>query len=197
MPLLLFSQQVMSSSLWPHGLQHARLPCPSLSPRVCSNSCPLNWRCHPTILSCHPLLFLPSIFHSISVFSNELALHSRYQHIGASASVLTTGYSGLISFRIDWFNLLAVQGTLKSLLQDCNSKASILRCSAFFMAQLSHSYMTTGKATTLNVTSLLFNILPRFVTEQLTPWKSACILDRAECLPLLFPRERFLLYIWV
>ena len=151
------------------------------------------------LILCHRLFLLPSIFPSIRVFSNESALLIRWpKYCGLSLSISPSNeYSGLISFRIDWFNLLAVQGTLKSLLQDCNSKASILQCSAFFMAQLSHSYMTTGKATTLNVTSLLFNILPRFVTEQLTPWKSACILGRAECLPLLFPRERFLLYIWI
>ena len=77
-PLLLFSHSVVSDSLSPYGLQHARLPCPSLSTRACSNSCPLSWWCHPTISSCHPLLLMPSIFPSIRVFSNELALHVRW-----------------------------------------------------------------------------------------------------------------------
>ena len=96
---------------------------------------------------CHPLLLLPSIFPSIRVFINESALHIRwpkYWSFNFSIS-LSNEYSGLISFRIDWFDLLAVQGTLKSLLQYYSSKASILWCSAFFMVQLSHPYMTTGK----------------------------------------------------
>ena len=109
--LLLFSHYVVSDYLWPHGLQHARLPCPSLSPGVCSNSCPWSQWCHPTISSFHPLLILPSIFLSIRLFISD------GQSIGpsASASVLPIN-SGLISFRIDWFDLLDVQGTLKSLL---------------------------------------------------------------------------------
>ena len=117
----------MSNSLRPHGLQHARLPCPSPYPGAYSNSCPLNQWCHPTISSCHPLLLLPSIFPSIKAFSNELALHFRrpkYWSFSFSISP-SNEYSGLISFRIDWFELLAVQGTLKSLLQHHSSKASI------------------------------------------------------------------------
>ena len=97
------------------------------------------------LILCHPLLLLPSIFPSIRVFSNELVLHIRwpkYQSFSISPSI---EYSGLISFRIDWFNLLAVQGTVKRPLQHHSSKASILQCSAFFMVQLSHPYMTTGK----------------------------------------------------
>ena len=113
-----------------------------------------------------------SVFPSIRVFSNELALCSRwpkYWSFSFSTSP-SNEYSGLISFRIDWFDLLAVQGTLKSLLQHHNSKASSLRCSIFFMVQLSHPYMTTGKNITLTrrifvskVMSLLFNTLSRFV----------------------------------
>ena len=109
--MLLFSHLVESDSVQPHGLQHARLSCPSPSPRVCLNSCPLSQWCHPTIsLSC-PLL-LPSIFASIRVYSNELAICIRGQTIGASASAsaLLHEYSLLISFRIGWFDLLAVQG---------------------------------------------------------------------------------------
>ena len=120
---------------------------------------------------CHPLLLL-SIFPSIRVFSSESALHIRqpkYWSFGFSIS-LSNEYSGLISFRIDWFDLLVVQGTLKSLLQHHSSKVSILRCSAFFRVQFSHSYMTTGKTVALTrqtfvgkVMSLLLNMLSRLV----------------------------------
>ena len=144
--LLLFSLSVMSDSLRPYELQHARLPCPSLSPGVCSNSCPLSQWCHSThTILCHPLLLLPSIFPSIRVFSNELALQIRWpEYWSFSFSISPSSeYSGLISFRIDWFDLLAVQGTLKSLLQHHNLKPSILQYSAFFMVQLSHPYTIT------------------------------------------------------
>ena len=110
-------------SLWPHGLQHDRLPCPSPTPRAYSNSCPLHWWCHPTIL-CHPLLLLPSIFPSIGVFSSESVLHIRwpkYWHFSFSINPFKE-YSGWISFRIDGLDLLAVQGTLKSLLQHYSTK---------------------------------------------------------------------------
>ena len=139
----------MSDSLWPHELQNARPPCLSPTPGVHPNSSPLSWWCHPTISSCRPLL-LPSIFLSIRVFSNESALC--IQSIGASAlaSVLSMK-SGLISFRIDRFDLLAVLGTLKSFLQHHNSKASILQPAAFFMGQLSYPYMTTEKTIALTI----------------------------------------------
>ena len=135
-------------TLQPHGLQHTRLPCPSPSSGVCSNSCPLSWRCHLAISSSvTPLLLLPSIFPRIRVCSNEWALHVRWsKYWSFSFSVSPSNkYSGLISLRMDWLDLLAVQGTLKSLLQHHSLKALILQCSAFFMVQLSHSYMTTGK----------------------------------------------------
>ena len=105
------------------------------------------------LILCHPLLLLPSIFPSIRVFSNESILHIRWpKHWSFSFSISPSNeYSGLISFRIDWFDLLAVQETLKSLLQHHSSKASILQCSAFFMVQLSHPYMTTRKTTTLTI----------------------------------------------
>ena len=135
----------MSDSLWPHGLQHARLPCPSPSPGVCSNSCPLSRWCHPTISSHYPFLLLPSIFSSIRVFSNELALHIRWLNYLSFSISPSSKYSGLISFRIDWFDLLAVQGTLNSLLQYHNSKTSVLWCSAFFIVQLSHPYNSYWK----------------------------------------------------
>ena len=136
----------MSISLWPHGPKHTRLFCPPLSPRVCSNSCPLNQWCHPTISSSVAPSFLPSVFYSISVFSNELALCIRWpKYWSFSFSISPSNeYLGLISFRIDWLDL-AIQGTLKSLLQCHISKTSILQCSAFFMLQLWHPYMTTAK----------------------------------------------------
>ena len=123
------------------------------------------------LILCHPLL-LPSVFPSIRVFSNELALRIRWPKYWSFSFSISPSYeySGLISFRIDWFDLLAVQGTLKSLLQHHNVKASNLWCLPFFMVQLSHLYMTTGKNTALiirtfvgKVMSLLFNMLFRFV----------------------------------
>ena len=108
---VLFSCTVVSDSLQPHGLQYARLPYPSPSPRACSNSCPLSLWCHPTISSCHPLLLLPSVFPSITVSSNEPALcimWPKYWSFGFSISP-SNEYSGLISFRIDSLDLLAVQ----------------------------------------------------------------------------------------
>ena len=144
-----FSHSVASNSLWFHGLQHARLPCLLLILGVCSNSCPLSQWCHPTISSCHPLLLLPSIFPSIRGFSSESALHIRWPKYWSFRLSISPSneYSGLISFRIDWFDLLAVQGILKRLPQHHSSKASILRHSAFFIVQISHPYMTIGKTT--------------------------------------------------
>ena len=122
------------------------------------------------ILGC-PLLLLPSIFPSIKVFSNELALPIRWPKYGSFNFRIppSNEYSGLISFKIDWFDLLVVHGTLKSLLQHHNLKASVLQCSAVFMVQLSHPYTTTGKTIALTrwaffgkVMSLLFNMLSRF-----------------------------------
>ena len=103
------------------------------------------------LILCHPLRLLPSIFPSIRVFSNESALHIRWpKYLSFSFNSFNLQhYPGLISFRMDWLDLLAVQGTLKSLLQHHSSKASILRCSAFFTVQLSHLYMTTGKTIAL------------------------------------------------
>ena len=116
-------------TLLPCGLYHARLPCPSASPRVGSNSCSLSWWCHPTISSCLTLLLLTSIFPSISVFSNESALCFRWPKYWSFSFSISPSikYSGLISFRIDWFDL-AVQKTLRSLLQHHNSKAETLLC---------------------------------------------------------------------
>ena len=142
----------MSDSLQPHGLQHARPPCPSPTPGAYSNSCPSSRWCHPTIsILCCPLLLLPSIFPRIRVFFNESVLCIRWpKYWSFSFSISPSNeYSGLISFRIDWLDLLAVQGTSQSLLQHHGSKASILWHSAFFIVQLSHPYMTTGKTIAL------------------------------------------------
>ena len=124
------------------------------------------------LILCRPLLFLTSILPSIRVFSNVSALHIRWpKYWSFSFSIsLSSEHPGLISFRMDWLNLLAVQGTLKSLLQHHSSKASIRQCSAFFMVKLSHPYMTTGKTIALTrwtfvgkIMSLLFNMLSRLV----------------------------------
>ena len=124
------------------------------------------------LILCHPLLLLPSTFPIIRVLSSEQALLIRWPKDWSYSfsNSSSNEYSGLISFRMDWLDLLAVQGTLMSLLQHHSSKASILWCSAFFIVQLSHPYMTTGKTIALTiwtfvdrVTSLLFNILSRFV----------------------------------
>ena len=137
-----FSFSVVSDSLWPHELQHARPPCPSPAPRVYSNSCPLSRWCHPAISS--SVVLNPSIPPSIRVFSNESTLPIRWSKYWTFSFTISpySEHPGLISFRMDWLDLLAVQGTL---LQHHSSKASILRCSAFFIVQLSHPYMTTGK----------------------------------------------------
>ena len=124
------------------------------------------------LILCRPLLLLPSIFPSIRVFYNESALHIRWPKSWSFSFSISPSkeYSGLISFRIDWFDLLVVQGILKSLLQHHRSKASTLQCSAFFIVQLSHLYITTRKTIALarwtfvgKVMSLLFNMLPRLV----------------------------------
>ena len=124
------------------------------------------------LILCHPLLLLPSILTIIRVFSNELALHIRWPKYWSFSFNISPSneHPGLIPFRMDWLDLLAVQGTLKSLLQLHSSKASILRCSAFFIVQLSHPYMTTGKTIALTrrtfagkVMSLLFNMLSKLV----------------------------------
>ena len=167
------------------------------------------------LILCHPLLLLPSIFSSIRVFSSASVLRIRWPKCWSfSISISPSNeYSGLISFRIDLFDLLAVQGTLKSLRQHHSSKATILRCSAFFMVQLSHPYMTTGKTIALTrwtfvgkVMSLLFNMLSRLVITFLPRSKhlliswlqspSAVILEPNKivchcfhCFPIYLPRS--------
>ena len=164
------------------------------------------------LILCHPLLLLPSVFPSIRVFSNESTVHIRWPKYWSFSSSPFNKYSGLISFRSDWFDLLAAQGTLKSLLQYHSSKASILWHSAFFMIQLSHSYMTTGKTIAFTrwafdgkVMSLVFNMVSRLVTAFLPRNKclsiswlqspSAVILEPKNskvshcfhCFPIYFP----------
>ena len=146
-----FIHSVVSNSLWPHELHHARPPCPSNSrslPELMSieSVMPSSY-----LILCHPLLLLPLIPPSIRVFSNESTLLMRWPKYWSFSFSISPSkeYSGLISFRMDWLNLLAVQGILKSLLQHHSSKASILRHSAFFTVQLSHPYMTTGKTIAL------------------------------------------------
>ena len=173
LPSVQFSCSVVSDSLQPHELQHARPPCPSPNPGVHSDSHPSSQWCHPAISSSViPFSSCPQIPPSIRVFSNESTLHMRWSKYWSFSfsTIPSKEIPGLISFRMDWLDLLAVQGTLKSLLQHHSSTASILRCSAFFTVQLSHPYMTTGKTIALTrwtfvciVTSLLLNMLSRLV----------------------------------
>ena len=168
-----FSCSVVSDSLQPHEPQHARPPCPSLTPGVHSNPCPLIKLVMPSnhLILCCPLLLPPSIFPSIRDFSNESALRIRWPKYWSFSFNISpfNKHSGLISFRTDWLDLLAVKG-LSSLLQHHSSKASILQRSAFFIVQLLYPYMTTGKTIALTrrafvgkVTSLLLNMLSRLV----------------------------------
>ena len=147
-----FSHSVVSDSLWRHGLQHARLPCLSPTPEAYSKSCPLSWWSHPTISSSvvHFSSCLQSFPASGSFPMSQFFL-SGGQNIGSFSFSISpfNEYSGLISFKMDWLDLLAGQGTLKSLLQHHSSKVSILWCSAFLIVQLSHPYMTTGKTIAL------------------------------------------------
>ena len=172
--LFLFSCSVMSNILWPHGLQHANLPCPSPSPRACSNSSPLSqWR-RPTISSSVVPFYscIRSFSASVSFVMSHLLI-SGGQIIGASASASA---SVLLMHNQDWFplgltDLISLHSKgLSSLLQHHSSKASVLQCSAFFMVQLSHPYMTTGKTIALTrqtflgkVMALLLNMLSRLV----------------------------------
>ena len=152
--LLLFSHSVLSDFLQPHRLQHVRLLFPSSSPRVCSISCPLSRWCHPTISS--SVIPFSSCFQSFPTsgsFFNESALHIRQPKYWSFSISPSNEYSELISFRIAWFDLLAVQGTLQNFLQHHSSKASVLRCSAIFIVQLWHSYVTSGKT----ISSLQFS----------------------------------------
>ena len=136
----------MSCSLRPHGLQCTRLPCPPLSPRVCPHLCQLSQRCHPTIsFSVSPLSSCPQSFQAWGSFPEALRISWTKGYSFSFRISPSNEYSGLISLRMDWFDNLVVQGTLKSPLQHHSLKASVLQCSAFFMVHLSHPYMPTGK----------------------------------------------------
>ena len=170
-----FSCSVVSNSLRPHELQHAMV---MVSLSITNSQSPPKPMSMESVMPsshlilCRPLLLLPSIFPSIRVFSNESALHIRWPKYWSFSFDISPAneHPGLISLRMDWLDLLAVQGTLKNLLQHHSSKTSILQPSAFFIVQLSHPYMTTGKTIAVTrwtfvgkVMSLLFNMLSRLV----------------------------------
>ena len=178
------SRWIVSDSLQPHESQHASHPCPSPTPRVHSDSPSSSQWCHTAISSSViPFSSCPPIPPSIKHFSNESTLHMRWaKYWSFSFSIIPTKENpGLISFRMDWLDLLAVQGPLKSLLQHHSLKASILRCSAFFTVELSYPCMTTRKTIALTrrtfvgkVMSLLLNMLSRLVIIFLP--RSKCLL---------------------
>ena len=174
--LVQFSSVAQSCpTLQPIGLQHARILCPSPTSRTYSNACPLSRWWHPTISSSViPFSSCPQSFPASGSFQNESALRIRWPKYWSFSFKInpSNGHPGLPmnTFRMDWLDLLAVQGTLKSLLQHHSSKSSILQRSAFFIVQLSHPYMTTGKTIALTrrtfvdkVMSLLFNMLSRLL----------------------------------
>ena len=178
------SRSVVSDSLRLHESQHARPPCPSPTPGVYWLTSIKSVMPSSHLILCCPLLLLPPIPPSIRVFSNESTLCIRWpKYWSFSFSIIPSKeHPGLISFRMDWLDLLADQGSLKSLLEHHSSKASILRLSAFFIVQLSHPHMTTGKTIALTrhtfvgkVMSLLFNMLSRLVTAFLSRSKRLLI----------------------
>ena len=167
-----FSRSVVFDSLWPHEPQHARLPCPSPTPGVHPNPCPLSRWSHPTISSSVVPFSCPQSFPASGFFSNESTLCIRWpKYWSFSFNIRPSNeHPGLISFRMDWLDLPAVQGTLKSLLQHHSSKASILQRSAFFIVQFSHPHKTTGETIALTrwtfvgkVMYLIFNMPSRLV----------------------------------
>ena len=173
-----FSGSVVSDSLRPHESQHARPPCPSPTPGVHSDSRPSSQWCNPAISSSVvPFSSCPQSLPA-SDFSNESTLHLRWpKYWSFSFSIIPSKeIPGLISFRMDWLDLLAVQGTLKSLLQHHSSKASVL-CSAFFTVQLSHPYMTTGKTIALTRRTFVGKVMGRFIQITFPDGRSiSCIL---------------------
>ena len=162
-----FSRSVVSDSLRPHEPQHTRPPCPSPTPGVYSNSCPLSQWCHPAISSSSsvvPFSSCPQSLPASGSFQMSQLLHMRWPKYWSFRFSISpfNQHPGLLSFRMDWLDLLAVQGTLKSLLQHHSSKASILRCSAFFIVQLSHPYMTTGKTIALTRQTSVGKVISAF-----------------------------------
>ena len=180
-----FGHSLLSNSLWPYGLQHNRLTCPSLTPRAYSNSCPSSPWCHLTnSSSVNHLFLLHSVFPRIRFFFKKSVLPIRWpRYWSFSFSISPSNeYSGLIFLRIDWLGLLAVEGTLKSHSQHHSSKASILWCSAFFLLKISHPYMTTGRTIALTIWTfvgkvmfLLFNMLSSLVIAFIPRSKSLLI----------------------
>ena len=166
-----FSPSVMSSCLQSHGLQHARPPCPSPTPGVYSNSCPWSQWCHPAISS-SVIPFSPCLQSFPASGSSESVLHIRWPRYWSFSFSISpsTEYSGLISFRMDWLDLRAIQGTLKSLLQHHSSKASILQGSVFFIVQLSYPYTTTGKTIALTRWNFVRDI-QRTLSEIFSLWR--------------------------
>ena len=177
-------------------MQHTRLPCPSSTSRAWSNSCPWTWWYHPTISSPSPSPPAFNLSHYQGLFQWVSSSHPKYWRFTFSIGP-SNEYSGLISFRTDWFDLLVVQGTLKSFLQHHSSRTPILRCPVFFIVQLSHPYVTTGKTIALTrltfvgkVMSLLFKMMSRFVIAFLL--KSKCLLISRPQTPssvILEPKE--------
>ena len=173
------SRSVVSDSLRPHESQHARPPCPSPTPESVMPSSHL--------ILCPPLFLLLPIPPSIRVFANESTLRMRWPKYWSCSFtiILSNEHPGLISFRMDWLDLLAVQGTLKSLLQHHTSKASILQCSAFFIVQLSHPYMTIGKTIALTRWTFVAKVMP-------------LVLNMLSRLVITFlPRSKHLLISWL
>ena len=173
----------MSDFLQPHRMQHSRPPCPLSTPRACSHICPSSQWCHPTIsLLCRPLLLLPSIFPSIRVFSNESVLRITWPNYWSFSFSLSPSneYSGLISFRIGWFDPLPVQGTLKSLFQHHSSKASILGAQSYLWSNSHISLWPLENHTMImqnfvgKVMPLLLNTLSRFFIVFIS--RSMCLL---------------------
>ena len=153
----------MSDSLWPHESQHARPPCPSSTLGVYPNSCPLSQWCHPSISSSGiPFSSCLQSFPALGSFQMSHIRWSKYWSFSFSISLFSE-HSGLISFRIDWFDLLAAQGILKSLLQHHSSKTSILQHSALFIVQFSCPYMTTGKTIALTKWTLVDKVMSLFL----------------------------------
>ena len=161
-----FSRSVVPDSLRPHGLQHARPPCRSPTPSLLKLISIESVMPSNSLIRCHPLLLPPSIFPSVRVFSNESTLRIRWpEYWSFSFSISPSNeHPGLVSFRMDWLDLLAVQGTLKSLLQHHSSKPSILQHSASFTVQLLHPYMTTGKTIALTRWTFVGKEISRFLT---------------------------------
>ena len=159
-----FSRSVVSNSLWPHGPQDTRLHCPSPTPRAYSNSCPSSWWCHPTVSSSVVPFSCLQSFPASGFFPMSQFFASGGQSIGAStsASVLPLNVQDWFPLRMDWLDLLAIQGTLKSLLQHHSSKATILQCSTFFIVQLSYPYMTTGKSIALTRWTFVGKVMSAF-----------------------------------